>query len=98
MPRCKAASLSEVAPHSPAQPDTSTQAVTAKPAQLVLQHHMVRSLVYLSAAVRGAPPAGLGGRHVNLWAGLEISSSRFHQPPPSAWNSAAVSVKRLACA
>jgi hypothetical protein len=25
-------------------------------------------------------------------------SSRFHQPPPRAWNNAAVSAKRLACA
>ena len=25
-------------------------------------------------------------------------ASRFHQPPPSAWNSAAVSAKRVACA
>src|SRR5260370_41121728 len=98
MPRCKTASLSEVAPHDPAQPDRSTLAVAAKPAQLVVQHLMGRSLVYLSAAVLGATPAGLGGRHVSLWAGLESSSPRFHQPPPSAWNSAAVSVKRLACA
>src|ERR1700730_1819135 len=98
MPRCKEASLSEVAPHDPAQPDTSMLAAAAKPAQLVVQHPMVRSLAYLSAAVLGATPAGLGGRHVSLCAGLEISSSRFHQPPPSAWKSAAVLVKRLACA
>src|SRR6266851_9445685 len=97
MPRCKAASLPEVAPHDPVQPDTSTLAAAAT-AQLVVQHHMVRCLVYLSAAVLGATPAGLEGLHVNLWAGLEISSSRFHQPPPSAWNKAAVSVRRLACA
>src|SRR5260370_38632088 len=95
MPRCKAASLPEVAPHDPAQPDTSTLAAAASPAQLVVQHHMVRSLGYLSAAVLGAAPAGLEGLHVNRWAGLEISSSRFHQPPPSAWNKAAVSVRRL---
>src|SRR5260370_547684 len=98
MPRCKAASLPEVAPHDPAQPDTSTLAAAASPAQLVVQHHMVRSLGYLSAAVLGAAPAGLEGLHLNPRAGCEISSSRFHQPPPSAWNKAAVSVRRLACA
>src|SRR5260370_5884215 len=94
MPRCKAGSLPEVAPHDPVQPHTSTLAAAAT-AQLVVQHHMVRCLVYLSAAVLGATPAGLEGLHVNLWAGLEISSSRFHQPPPSARNKAALSVRRL---
>src|SRR5260370_29881047 len=94
MPRCKAGSLPEVAPHDPVHPHTSTLAAAAT-AQLVVQHHKVRCLVYLSAAGLGATPAGLEGLHVNLWAVMEISSPRFLQPPPSAWSKAAAAVMRL---
>ncbi len=78
------ASFSGLAPHVEAQPDTSMIDAAVRLAPLIAQSHLIRFSAYLSAAVAGATPAGLGGLHVNLLAGLESVSSRFHQPPPSA--------------
>src|SRR5262249_40949366 len=63
-----------------------------RPTSLPLRLHYL-----CDVRVLGTVPA-VGGRQRGGPTLVSSGLSRFHQPPPSAWKSAAVSVKRAACA